>query len=122
MKQHNKEHDTYVKKRKKEINLQIQEINVNVLEPRKRQQTALQNVRQLEQFINSNTGIRGFFFGSASQTTVGFKKAELVRAKVELTKAEAVVSEFIAKIAKLKTEYNGLKTVKQQQQAISRRM
>lgn len=81
----------------------------------------MQNDQQLEQFINSNTGIRGFFFGSASQTTVNVKKTELEQAKAELVKAKTIVSEIDVKIAKLKMEYSGLKTFKQQQQAISRR-
>ena len=119
-KQLKKEHDNYVRARKKEIKLQIQQINAQALEPRERQGTALQNFRRLEQFIRSNTGIRGFFFGSAPQTIVNLKKVELELAKAYLAKAKAAVSEFDAKIAKLKAEYSRLKTTKQREREMSR--
>ena len=119
-KQNIKTHDAAVREKKKEIKALIEMWRTKGMVPQQQYQTAMQAVRELEETIRKNSGLRGFFFGTASESTLKQKQIELNKAMQELKKAEAATSEISTKISTLKKEYSGLKTIKQQDNAMSR--
>ncbi len=119
-KQSIKQHDAAVREKKKKIKALIKEWRTKGIVPQQQYQTAIQIVQELDEAIRKNSGLRGFFFGTASESVIKQKQIELNKARQEVEKAKSAMSEINSKIVELAKEYRRLMTIKQQNNVTTR--
>jgi group I intron endonuclease len=112
-KSEDKKYDAEIKEKKKLINLQLEKAEQELAFHKKRLAEYKLNVAELDSFIRKNTGIRGYFSGTATKVEIIQKKSRLDKALTTLRDQESLVTKLYNHCSDLKIQRKGLKTTKQ---------
>jgi len=118
----NKAHDQCVKEKKKIIKAEIEKLEVKARELRNMTYEREEKVNKILEYIRKNSGIIGFFLGSASKQAIESKEKELDIFLPLLTASQAELKLVWNKIFELKEKHRSLKTIKQQERFINNKL
>lgn len=109
----NKKFDSEIKENKRLLNLQLEKTTEELVFHKNRLSEYRAKVSELDSFVRKNTGIRGYFSGTASQAEIKRRSILLDKAIVELRDQESLVSKIYKQSLDLKKQHRGLKTTRQ---------
>jgi len=110
---HDKQHDQAVREEKKILKVQIDKSLNELSAERVKLGTIQYEIKELNKFISKNTGIIGFFTGTAPKSVVAQKEKLLQDLYSRNKIQQELVNKMYSEYSGLKNKYRQLKTTKQ---------